>query len=160
MAQFYALYNKMATSHEVAWMTVFGNVHKEMFAWMAANKPDVAEEMLMKLEAINWKQYLTPHEAETIVANMDPKAPWTRDQWKTAMESFGLPLEEQPCYNRCSLWVEMSKMYSDFGEPIAELLGKPLVPTDKDIIATCYKMALKTLKDKDGVYNIRHYFNL
>ena len=160
MAQFYALYNKMAASTNVAYMTIFGNVHKEMFAWMAANKPDVAEEMLMKLEAINWNQYLTPKEAEKIVANMDPKAPWSRDAWKSAMESFGLPLEEQPCYNRCALWVEMSKMYSDFGEPIAELLGKPLSPTDKDIIAACYKMALKTLKDKDGVYDIRKYFNV
>lgn len=160
MAQFYALYNKMATSNNVAYMTIFGNVHKEMFAWMAANKPDVAEEMLMKLEAINWNQYLTPKEAEAIVSKMDPKAPWSREAWKSAMESFGLPLEEQPCYNRCALWVEMSKMYSDFGEPIAELLGKPLSPTDKDIIAACYKMALKTLKDKDGVYDIRKYFNV
>jgi len=160
LAQFNALYNKMANSHEVAYMAVFGNVHKEMFAWMAANKPDVAEEMLMKLEAINWNQYLTPKEAETIIANMDPKAPWSRDVWKQAMDSLGLPIEQQPCFNRCALYVEMNKMYSDFGDEIAALLGKPLVATDKDIITACYKMALKTLKDKDGIYNIRAYFGL
>lgn len=40
------------------------------------------------------------------------------------------------------------------------MLGKPLSPTDKDIISACYKMALKTLKDKDGVYSIRRYFGL
>ena len=160
LAQFNALYNKMANSHEVAYMAVFGNVHKEMFAWMAANKPDVAEEMLMKLEAINWNQYLTPKEAETIIAKMDPKAPWSRDVWKQAMDSLGLPIEQQVCYNRCALYVEMNKMYSDFGDEIAALLGKPLVATDKDIITACYKMALKTLKDKDGIYNIRAYFGL
>lgn len=160
LAQFNALYNKMASSHEVAYMAVFGNVHKEMFAWMAANKPDVAEEMLMKLEAINWNQYLTPKEAETIIAKMDPKAPWSRDVWKQAMDSLGLPIEQQPCYNRCALYVEMNKMYSDFGDEIAALLGKPLVATDKDIITACYKMAMKTLKDKDGIYNIRAYFGL
>jgi hypothetical protein len=76
------------------------------------------------------------------------------------MADFGLPLEEQPCYNRCALFVEMSKMYSDFGDEIAAMLGKPLAPTDKDIIAACYKMALKTLKDKDGIYNIRRYFSV
>ena len=64
------------------------------------------------------------------------------------------------CQNKCALYVEMSKIYSDFGDNIAEMLGKPLAPTDKDIIAACYKMALKTLKDKDGIYDIRKYFNV
>ena len=41
---------------------------------------------------------------------------------------------------------------------IAALLGKPLSPSDKDIISACYKMALKNLKDKDGIYDIRKYF--
>ena len=66
----------------------------------------------------------------------------------------------RPALRGCAIWVEMSKMYSDFGDEIAALLGKPLVPTDPDIISACYKMALKTLKDKDGVYNIRKYFSL
>ena len=158
--EFAALYQMMATSNDVAYMHIFGNVHKEMMDWMILNKPDVAEEMLLKLEAIRWCQYLTPKEADKIIAGMDPKAPWSREAWKSAMESFGLPLEEQPYYNRCALFVEMSKMYSDFGDTIAELLGKPLTANDKDIIAACYKMALKTLKDKDGVYDIRRYFGL
>ena len=91
---------------------------------------------------------------------MDPKAPWTRDAWSQAMQSFGLPLEDAPFYNRCALWVEMNKMYSDFGDEIAALLGHALSPSDKDIISACYKMALKTLRDKDGVYNIRKYFDV
>lgn len=158
--EFASLYQMMASSDDVAYMHVFGQVHKEMFEWMLANKPDVAEEMLLKLEAIRWKQYLTPKEADRIIASMDPKAPWSREAWKNTMQSFGLPIEEMPAYNRCALYVEMSKMYSDFGEEIAALLGKPLLPSDKDIIAACYKMAMKTLKDKDGVYNIRRYFSL
>ena len=67
-------------------------------------------------------------------------------------------MEEAPFYNRCALWVEMNKIYSDFGEEIAALLDKPLSPSDKDIISACYKMAMKNLKDKDGVYDIRKYF--
>lgn len=158
--EFASLYNTMANQKDVKYMQIFGGVHKEMFDWFVQNKPDLAQEWLDKLEAIKWHQYLTPKEAEKIVADMDPKAPWPRDQWKSTMESFGLPLEDAPHYNRCALWVEMNKMYSDFGDEIAALIDKPLAPSDKDIITACYKMALKTLKDKDGVYNIRSYFGL
>jgi len=156
--EFAGLYDMMANQRDVKFMRVFGGVHKEMFDWFVANKPELAQEWLDKLEAIKWHQYLTPKEAEKIVAGMDPKAPWSREVWKNAMESFGLPLEEMPAYNRCALWVEMNKIYSDFGEEIAALLGKPLSASDKDIISACYKMALKNLKDKDGIYDIRKYF--
>ena len=156
--RYMGLYDYMAQSRDPKNMKAFGCVMTEMMDYLVANKPDVAEEMIDKLEAIKWHQYLTPKEAEKIVAGMDPKAPWTREQWKGAMESFGLPLEEAPFYNRCALWVEMNKIHSDFGEEIAALLGKPLSASDKDIISACYKMALKNLKDKDGIYDIRKYF--
>ena len=158
--RYLGLYDYMAQSRDPKNMKAFGTVMTQMMDYLIQAKPDVAEDMIDKLESIKWHQYLTPKEAEAITAKMDPKAPWSRDQWRTAMESFGLPLEEPPYYNRCALWTEMSKMYSDFGDEIAALLGKPLTPTDKDIIAACYKMALKTLKDKDGVYDIRRYFNV
>lgn len=158
--EFYSLYNMMANSNKVENMRTFGNVHKEMMEWFIKNKPELAQEWLYKLESIKWKNYLTPTEAENIVANMQPKAPWSRDVWKSAMQQYELPTEEEPYYNSCALWVEMNKMYSDFGEEIAALLGKPLSPTDKDIITACYKMALKTLKDRDGVYAIRKYFDV
>ena len=152
------LYDYMADSRDPKNMKAFGCVMTEMMNYLITNKPDVAEEMIDKLEAIKWKQYLAPKEAEKIVAGMDPKAPWSRDAWKSTMESFGLPLEEAPYYNKCALFTEMNKIYSDFGTEIAALLGKPLSPTDKDIITACYKMALKNLRDKDGVYDIRKYF--
>ena len=152
------LYDYMANSKDPKNMKAFGCVMTMMMDIMIEKMPSEAEEMVDKLESIKWKQFLTPKEAQKIVDGMDPKGPWSRDQWKAAMESFGLPLEDAPYYNRCALWVEMNKMYSDFGTEIAALLGKPLSPTDKDIISACYKMALKTLKDKDGVYDIRKYF--
>ena len=118
-----SLYDYMSQSRDPKNMKAFGCVMTEMMDYLVANKPDVAEEMIDKLEAIKWHQYLTPKEAEKIVAGMEPKAPWSREVWKNAMESFGLPLEEMPAYNRCVLWVEMNKIYSDFGEEIAALLG-------------------------------------
>lgn len=156
--EFYELYDMMAMSHNIKNMQTFGNVHKEMMEWMIHNKPELAQEWIDELESIKWRQYLTPKEAEKIVGGMDPKGPWSREVWKSTMESLGLPLEEPPYYNKCALWTEMNKIYSDFGEEIASLIGKPLSPSDKDIIAACYKMALKNLKDKDGVYDIRKYF--
>lgn len=153
-----SLYDYMAGSKDPKNMKAFGCVMTEMMIWMIENKPDVAEEMINQLDSIKWHQYLTPKEAQKIVDGMDPNGPWSRDVWKQTMESFGLPLEEPPYYNRCALWTEMNKVYSDFGDEIASLLVKPLSPTDKDIIAACYRMALKNLKDKDGVYNIRKYF--
>ena len=152
------LYDYMAGSKDPKNMKAFGCVMTEMMEYLIANKPDVAEEMIDQLESIRWKQYLTPKEAQKIIDGMDPKAPWSREQWRTAMASFGLPTEDAPYYNAQALWVEMNKIYSDFGEEIAALLGKPLSPTDKDIISACYKMALKTLLDKDHVYDIRKYF--
>ena len=156
--EFLELYDMMANQHDVKYMRVFGDVHKEMMDWFIANKPELAQEWLDKLEAIKWHQYLTPKEAEKIVAGMDPAGPWSRDTWKKAMESFGLPMEDAPYYNSCAIWVEMNKIYSDFGAEIAALIGKPLSPTDKDIISACYRLALKNLRDKDGVYEIRKYF--
>ena len=153
-----ALYDYMANSRDPKNMKAFGCVMNEMMDYLIQNKPDVAEEMIDQLESIKWRQYLTPKEAEKIVSGMDPKGPWSREAWKSTMESFGLPLEESPFYNRCALWVEMNKMYSNFGDEIAVMLDKPLSATDEDIISACYRMALKNLKDKGGVYNIRKYF--
>lgn len=153
-----SLYDYMASSKDPKNMKAFGCVMNEMMDWLIANKPDVAEEMTDQLESIKWHQYLTPKEADAIIAKMDPKAPWSRDAWKGAMESFGLPLDDAPYYNRCALWVEMNKVYSDAGDVIASLIGKPLSAADKDIISACYKLALKNLLDKDGVYDIRKYF--
>ena len=158
--EFYELYDMMAMSHDVKNMQTFGNVHKEMMEWMIQNRPTDAQAWIEKLESIKWRNYLTPSEAQKIVDGMVPKAPWSRDTWRNAMTQLQLPMEEEPYYNSCSLWVEMSKMYSDFGEEIANLLGKPLNPTDKDIISATYKMALKTLKDQDKVYAIRKYFGV
>ena len=83
--EFEALYNLMANSQKVEYMHTFGKVHKEMFQWFVVNKPELAQEWLEKLESIRWNNYLSAKEAEKIIAGMNPKAPWTFDQWKVAM---------------------------------------------------------------------------
>jgi hypothetical protein len=136
-------------------MHVFGNVHKEMMEWFIVNKPDLAQEWLDKLESIRWCQYLTPKEADKIIAGMDPKAPWSREQWKNAMESFGLPLEEQPCYNKCALYVTMSMIMSDSSKTLSKYAAD-----SNAMFEFVHALALDKLKDVDKRFDIRHYFNL
>ena len=152
--EFMSLYDKMANSHEVSYMRTFGNVHKEMMEWMIANKPEAAQEWIEKLSAIKWHNYLTPKEAEKIVANMLPKAPWSREQWKSAMAQYGYDLEKEPYYNRCALWVTMDMIMSDS----AETLGKYI--EEDNLFPLVYDLAVDKLTDKDNVFSIRKYFGL
>ena len=152
--EFNALYNMMASSDKVENMHVFGQVQKEMFEWFVANKPQEAEEFLNKLESIRWKNYLTPKEAERIVGDMVPSAPWSREQWKSAMEKHGYDLEHEPCYNRCALWTTMNMIMSDSSETLAKYIDG-----DK-LFDAVYALAVDKLRDKDGKFKIREYFGL
>lgn len=160
--QYTALYDYMSQSKDPKNMMAFGHVMTDMMDYLIQYKPDVAEDMVNKLEAIKWKQYLTPKEAETIVANMVPAAPWKRDVWTKAMADMGIPTEEQPFYNSCALWTEMNKQYSDHAQSLAEKVWKKPLATipAEDIIPVIHAFALDVLKDKDGVYDIRSYFKL
>ena len=156
-----ALYDYMSVSKNPAYMMVFGEVMTEMMHWMIYNKPDAAKEWLEKLDSIRWKNYLTSKEAEEIISKMEPAAPWTKEAWKRAMESLGLPIEESPCYNSCSLWVEMNKVYSDSAASIAKIMGVPIGSVkEEDMVRATYALAIDNLKDEDDVYSIRHYFRL
>ena len=152
--EFNALYNMMANSNKVENMHTFGMVQKEMFDWFATNKPAEAEEFLNKLESIRWKNYLTPKEAERIVGNMVPSAPWSKEQWKAAMEKHGYELEYEPCYNSCALWATMNMIMSDNSETINRYLEK-----DK-IFDFVYELAVDDLRDKDGNFNVRKHWSL
>ena len=152
--EFNALYNMMASSTNVNYMRTFGAVHKEMMEWMIANRPSDAQAWIDKLESIRWKNYLTLKEAEAIVAKMDPKAPWTRDQWAQEMQKREYPMEKEPCYNRCALWVTMNMIMSDSSETLASYVDS------NAIFEVVYCLAVDKLTDKDGKFNIRSYFGV
>lgn len=148
------LYGYMANSKDPANMKAFGRVMTEMFMWFADNKPDAAQEWLDKLSAIKWNNYLTPKEAENIVSKMDPAAPWTRDQWKAAMEQHGYDLDEEPYYNCNSLWVTMNMIMSDSSETIGKYVD------GDDLFNLVYDLALDKLCDRDNRFSVRKYFDL
>lgn len=152
--EFYALYEMMADSNNVAYMRIFGDVHKEMMDWFIQNKPELAHEWVYKLESIRWRNYLTPREAEKIVSGMEPKAPWSKEQWKSAMEQHGLPLEKEPFYNRCAMWVTMNMIMSDSSETLGKFVD------EENMFHLVHDLAVDKLTDKDGVFNVKRYFGM
>lgn len=159
--QFTELYNLMAAQNNIAFMRTFGNVQKEMIDWFIANKPEAAEEWLCKLESIKWHNYLTPKEAEKIVAAMKPAAPWSRETWKAALDKMGIVTSEEPYYNSCALWTTMNMIHSDSAPTIAAIIGKPLaeIPSEQ-MVKAVHALAIDKLKDADHRFHIRSYFGL
>lgn len=152
--KYQSLYKYMANSQNPENMKVFGNVMTEMMEWMISNKSDAAQEWIDKLESIKWKNYLTPKEAERIVSEMVPKAPWSREQWKTEMTRNGFVMEEEPCYNSCSLWAEMNAIMSDSSGTIGKYVNSD------ELFGFVHDLAVDKLTDEDKVFSIRRYFNV
>lgn len=155
------LYDYMAVSRKPENMMLFGHVMTEMMDWMIQNKPDNAQEWIDKLDAIKWRNYLTPKEAEKIVSEMIPKAPWSRDQWNKAMDNNELDKEEEPYYNPCALYVMMSAIYTDHSQTLAKIVGQSIdeIPED-EFFKAVYYLALDKLKDRDAKIDIRHMYGL
>lgn len=148
------LYRYMAASKQTEYMMKFGDVMNEMMEWMIGNQPEAAQEWIDKLESIKWDNYLTPKEAEAIVATMNPQRPWSREQWKQAMDNHSYVLEEEPYYNRCAMYVTMSMIYSDSYETLKHYTN------GSDMFEVIHALAIDKLKDKDGVYSVRGYFGV
>lgn len=160
MHKFDSLYAKMATSTDVSDMQLFGSTFRKAMEWIAAYKPEKAEELICMLCAIEWDNYLTKAEAEQIVEAMEPKPVWSYDEFVRALDSLGLPCEESPYYNSYAMWVAASMKYSDSAKSIAKILGRDSEEdVDKmEMVNVCYMLAHDILKDKDGVFNVRKYF--
>lgn len=148
------LYRYMAQAKNPAYMKHFGWIMTQMMDDLIASNPTKAEEYIERLCAIKWKNYLTPKEADAIIAKMSPKAPWTRDQWKQAMEKYGYPLEKEPYYNRCALWVTMNMIMSDSSDTLAKYVE------NGDVFKIVYDLAVDKLTDSDSVFSIRKYFSV
>lgn len=158
--KFESLYNTMANSNEPKYMHIFGETMKAMMDDMIALKPELAQEYVDKLGAIEWNNYLTKKEAMGIVGAMLPAAHWNKQTWLDNMEKAELCMEEKPYYNDYALYVAMNQVISDHGNTIAVILGKNTISEIDAIELTriAYKLATDLLKDKDKVYNIRTYF--
>ena len=136
-------------------MKLFGSVMNELMDKAIKNDPSFAEKEIDKLEAMMWDQYLSKSEAQGIIDHMQPSAPWTLSTWENAMSQAGIPTCEDGIYNDYALWVEMNKLMSDHGETFT----KYSIPSDV-LLPMVHSLALDNLKDKDGIYDIRNYFDV
>jgi hypothetical protein len=152
--EYRSLYEHMAQSKNPDNMKAFGHVMNEMMDWMVMNKPEAAQEWIEKLQAIKWKNYLTAKEADAIVSAMEPKAPWSREQWKAAMEQNGFALEKEPCYNRCALYATMNMLMSDSSDTFNKYIA------DEELFAVVHDLAVDKLTDKDMRFKVREYFSV
>ena len=142
-------------------MSIFGGVMKCMMKDIADWRPDVAQEYIDRLEAINWHNYLSKKEATQIVSDMEPEGGWNTSEWESCMKSQGICLEEEPYYNKWAMYTAMNMVYSDSIKTIAKIAGKPLTEmSQEERFNAVHLLALDKLKDKDGVFNVRKYFGV
>ena len=160
--KFHELYRHIISSEDEEKMMTLGSVTKAQMEWFIENRPEQAEEYIEMLCSVKWDNYLTPKEAETIVAQMKPAAKWSKEQVRKALDSLGIEMEEAPYYNSCAMWATISMIYSDSGKTLAELVfKKPLAEVgDVELLTLIHRLAIDKLKDRDGMFNIRKYFNL
>lgn len=157
--EFNRIYHDILNSGERWKMKLLGGVMKQMFSYLEEHDKKAAQEMLDILEAANWDNYLTSNEAEKILDNMQPEPLWDKSTWESMMKDLELRMEDEPDYNKCSLFVTMCMIDSDSRKSIAELLNLEKVkPNDSAYFKAVYRLALDHLDDEDGVFEIREYF--
>lgn len=160
MERYELLYRDMATSKDTQKMMLFGSVMNEMMERAIKNDPSFAEQEIDKLEAMNWKQYLTHREAEDICQSMKPNYKWPLSVWENALNTFKLETERKPYFNKYALWVTMNDIYSNHAETISEkiLETKLEEASAEQMVGVIHALALDSLLDKDERYDVRKYF--
>lgn len=167
ISRYFEQYDKMAASKDPELMKIFGENEKWAFVEIAAIAPKVAEEWVNKNEALQWKNYLSKSEAESIVNNLINQdrtkgAKWGYEVFKGAVESLGGEMSDEPFYNCYALWATANMLYSDHAQSVAEDLGyKSVVEVPNEKMAlSMYKKAVEKLRDADKPRFVRWYFKV
>ena len=155
-----SLYQEMVDSKDTKNMMLFGSVMKELMEHVIKNDISFAEKEIDKLESMNWHQYLTKTEAENICKSLDPERAWSFDVWERTLKSLELETERKPFFNKYALWITMNSIHSDHSETIAfkilEVTSQEL--SSEQMVSIIHALAVDSLLDKDGKYDVRKYF--
>lgn len=159
MQRYEELYAMMATSTDIVKMQVFGEAEKWAFGKMSERDPALAQVWLDKLEPVMWNNYLSKAEAEAIVSkfiNADGTmgAHWSYDTMRSAVESLGAMMSEEPFFNCWALWATMNMLYSDHAKSVNDFVAK------EEQVKFYYSMAIEKLKDADRPHFVREYFEI
>lgn len=156
--EFLEKYEEIICSNDERKMEVLGAMVKRVMNWLIENEPEKAQDCIDMLERAGYRNYLSEHEARSIVVRMNPEPQWSFEMLTDTVNRMGGKLEEMPYYNKWALLTDMCKIKSDHGETLREALM--VGNNDLQLVELVYKMAVNELKDPDGVYDIRKYFDL
>ena len=145
-------------------MELLGEMTKRIMRWLITYEPEIAVAALSILDGEEDKEYnncLSGHEASEIVSQMDPQPQWSPRQVLDMLKSAGYATDEPPYFNNYALATTMCMILSDSGQTLQRIIGSPSHPaTNEELLASVYQLAVDKLKDKDGKFNIRKYFDL
>ena len=163
--QFISLFSGIVKSGEPAQMERLGEMTKRVMRWLIAYEPSIAAQAIDLLDGNEpqqtWRNYLSGHEASEIVRQMEPQPKWTVREVLTMLENTGKATSEPPYFNDYALAATMCMILSDSGDTLQRIVGSSSHPaTSEEMLASVYQLALDKLKDKDGKFNIRKYFDL
>jgi hypothetical protein len=159
--EFKKLYEYIINSGDEEKMHVLGKVTCGLMDRMIEINPQTAREYIDQMQAVKWHNYVTPYEADIIVAKMTPKPSWNYTEWSRMMTKMELQMSEEPYYNECALYVTMCMISSDSGSTIIGLINDNGISLDSNIMFRFINhLAIDKLKDRDRMYNVRSYFRL
>lgn len=163
--QFLSRYDSIIQGGNTAQMERLGEMTKRVMRWMSFNEPGLAAQAIAILDSENTEEqcrnYLSVHEASEIVRQMEPQPQWPLRQVLDMLENAGYATDEPPYFNNYALATTMCMILSDSGQTLQRIVGSPSHPaTSEELLASVYQLAIDKLKDKDGKFNIRKYFDL
>lgn len=145
-------------------MEQLGEMTKRVMKWLINFEPEIATAAISILDETgedNCRNYLTEQEARAIVNGMVPSPKWEFEQLEEMLRNAGMPTDEPPYFNRWALLTDMCRIQSDNFDTLKRIIGSPSHPaTSEEMLAAIYQLALNDLRDVDGKFNIRKYFDL
>ena len=155
--KFNRLYSFIVSSRDSKKMQILGEVTKEMMRSLIESHPKMAQELIDKLEAVEWCNYLTVQEANDVYECIQPTPAWNWNKWAALINDNELESEEKPYYNSYALFITMCLIDSTQGKTLREYLKAE--DESDGFFHLVYRLAVDQLKDKDGFFNLRDQVN-
>lgn len=131
-------------------------VSNGMTHYLVDINPEKAEEYLLTLNAIRWKNYLTRKEADRIIERFQIDIHWDLKEFCDSVLSVNGRIDNEPIYNVYALWLTMNLIYLDSADTISSMLGDK---ADESLfVKAVYRLAVDKLKDR--LFNVRSYLEL
>ena len=162
--QFFNRYKGIIQGRTEEDMIRLGTMTQRVMQWLCVYEPDIAAQAIAILDGEDSQQchnYLSGHEASEIVRQMEPQPQWPLRQVLDMLGNAGYATDDPPYFNNYALATTMCMILSDSGQTLQRIIGSPSHPaTSEELLASVYQLAVDKLKDNDGKFNIRKYFDL